>query len=1157
MPAPTNLEQLYSGYLRCDTRVFVAGEETNIITAPTINRGLSSVSARADIPVVEVPSTAALRSPVLIQQRLNNAPYLTTFKGIVYRFQRSHFPQRATINCIDYLYLAQFPAKQEFVWENVETAVIIGDLLTAAGITDFVVQETGWVVGTVYPVVLAVGQTYWSLIQELDNLEGYRTLSRPSGVIQRIRLPLFPGQAVSASYHYAANETPPGQLWVASATRGGAGVAGIRNRVVVRGILLPGVTEEIAVTLDEVVTLQYIPDSSTVVVEDSATLVNYEEDTDYEIDYDLGTFTAIAGGAISQGQYVIVGYGSHARWRNELLDVYDEEETEYVPVRMGAVPVEGTLVITTPDETTEYEEGVNYTVDYTTGILTPNFMAPMSSLVRARYHEAVDVAATELQVTRSGSNSALPPDIFQTEEISSVLVETHQRAALIATRVLLDQNRDADELNLNTGNNLELEIGRTITHENPALGLYEPTPFLVTDITGNGNMMSMRGIGGIGGELGYLDPIAPEALFDYRIFAIGDIAVLTLIDQSFDLNDDIEEWNWNAGGYGLENTVILTFDTSEDEAFLAQLQVKDATDLTSGVYAKLINLLGSQEDIDSGRYRALSIFQLRDASAALVMGGDRVYVGDASTDFNTQVNLSEIGAPYFSSALMYLSPERAMTRPWYDADNETFHGSHTFEEFSTAPDVFDVPHTLFISTLYGAASPADYDGYPLEPPSAAWLDYVTNHSIGGDPSWIWQWWDTVGPYGVIASQAVDDGSKRPGVYIQVFSLAPTVEGELPLLISESYFRYESLGEHTSAAPFAINPLFMDSPSSISYPPDPTVAANYPVEYQTVYGMPEEFLGSPNFTTTASRLRSRDVYRLDVADGFPGNPVWFTHSDNPIIFVALNWGVYGSSDLGNNWFVVREWADDVWTGDYLMDGEVTAIYRYGYKWGSVAGNDFNVALAITGRSVARDEEADNWYDYHTEGDVEPVIYRGHRQPLMILETGERPEFPEDTEVIQLIALIAEPGFVVNARWLVAPDDEGVWQVTELLYDYPIGAEEVDVEGDLDNYRFAPHPTEPNIFIISSKVPGEVGKYWAFRLVDGNTLEYLGVSDDPYPATGGSLLAVTDQQYVPVEGFDVYSDDVVGVKAEDASTDPIGFPAEAYNDGWWILPSDRGE
>jgi hypothetical protein len=64
MPAPTNLEQLYSGYLRCDSRVFIAGEEAEIITAPTINKGLSSISARADIPVIEIPSTAALQRPL-------------------------------------------------------------------------------------------------------------------------------------------------------------------------------------------------------------------------------------------------------------------------------------------------------------------------------------------------------------------------------------------------------------------------------------------------------------------------------------------------------------------------------------------------------------------------------------------------------------------------------------------------------------------------------------------------------------------------------------------------------------------------------------------------------------------------------------------------------------------------------------------------------------------------------------------------------------------------------------------------------------------------------------------------------------------------------------------------------------------------------------
>lgn len=1160
MPAPTLYEQLYSGYLRCHSRVFIAGEEVSTVVGhPTITRGLSSVAARADIIVTEWPAIASLRAPVLIQQRINNSPYITTFKGIVYRLQRSHFPRRATISCIDHLYLAQFPSKQEYVWENVESATVISDLLTACGIADFVVQPTGWIVGRVYPVTLAVGQPYWSLIEELDNLEGYRTLARPNGIVQRIRLPLFPGQAVTAFADYASPETPPGQLWVASATRGGPGAAGVRNRVVVRGIPLPGVTEEIAVTLDEVVTLQYIPDSGTVVVEDAETLVNFVEDTDFTIDYEAGTFTALASGSIAEAQYVLVAYGSQARWRSEMQTVYDTEEDEYVPVRLNAVPIEGSVLVTTPDGTTEYEEDTNYTIDYETGVLTPNEFEPMSTVVRVVYQEQVDVETTEIEITRSASNSALPPDTFQTEEISSVFIETHYQAALVATRVLLDQNRDADEINLSTANYLELEIASTITYENAKLDLNEPTPFLVTDTTGQGNMMQIRGIGGIGGGLGYLEPIAPEALFDYRIFAIGDIAVLTLIDQSFDLNDDIEEWNWNAEGYELEDTVTLTFDTSVDESFLAQLQVKDSTDLTSNVYAKEIDLTGAQRDIDTGRYRALTIFQLRDGNAALAMGGIRVYVGDASTDINTQENLAAIGSPYFSSSLMYLTPELAMVRPLWDGDELTFHGSHTFEELTTTPDIFDVPHTIYISTPYGYSSPANYDGYPLEPPTADWLSYLTGvgYGITSQSEWIWQWYDTISPYGVILSQALDEGVKAPGLYLQVFSLAPTSEGELPLLISESYFRYQSAGEFSTAVPFAINPYFMADPASIPYPTDPGVAANYPLAYQAAYGMPEEFLGSPNFSTLASRQKSRDVYRLDVVNTFPGNPVWFSHSSSPLIYVALNWGVYASSDLGNNWYSVYEWADDIWAGDYLMDGEVTPIYRYGYKWGSVAGNEYNVALAITGWSVARDEEADNWYDYHVEGAVEPVIYMGHRQPVLILETGERPEFPVDVDVRHIIALVGQPGFIVNARYLLVPDAEGVWQVTELTYDYPVGATEPDLFGDLENYRFTPHPTETDVFIVSSKAPGELGDYWAFRLVDDTTLEYLGESDDPYPATGGSLLAVTDQQYFPVEGLEIYSDDVAGVKAEDSPTDPIGLAAPETNDDWWQTPADRGE
>jgi hypothetical protein len=394
-------------------------------------------------------------------------------------------------------------------------------------------------------------------------------------------------------------------------------------------------------------------------------------------------------------------------------------------------------------------------------------------------------------------------------------------------------------------------------------------------------------------------------------------------------------------------------------------------------------------------------------------------------------------------------------------------------------------------------------------------------------------------------------SKRPGVYVQVFPMTPLDDNEPPPWSNEKYFRYQNVGEGRAGAAWAvfpINPLFMTTPATvIPFPDNNVLEGNYSAAYQLQYGMPEAALGAPTFLTDYPRETARDVY-VEVADAFPGQPIWL--SPEGVIWLALTNALYISHDQGATWSVYYGWADGYFAGDYLMDGEVTEVYRYGFKWGAVAGTTGFVAVCMTGWSVGRDTEADPWYNFHTDAALARV-YKGHRQPMYILPSAARPLFPEDIEVRDIIGLPDEVGFVVNGRWLVLYDEElATWSVAEIVYTHPVGVTPPDLLGT----RFIPHPSEPSIFLVS-----EVnGDYWAYRRTDPDgspaALTFLGQRDSPIPG-GGSYLAVTNQSTIPILPVTLVSSGVT-VKTTRATSEPGGYRDLLYPDTWWTDAEELG-
>jgi hypothetical protein len=1139
-----------AGVLKYTYEVEIAGEIHPLWGFPQINRDLSNISATTIIPNIGPwPSYAYDLAPLVVRMALNSNTLKTMFRGVVsHHGLKDHTPE-GNINGIDLLYLAQIPSPVERVWRAKYSHEIIADLLELSGITDYVIEETGWLMGTVEPIVLRKEQTPYSLIRDIDIAENCRTMSHPSGQIIRRQLPLYPGAAGSVRWKYASpQDIGAGELWITAAAVSESPFFTIKNRVVVEGITLPGVREQIDTLQGSAVSLGYVPDDGSVAVTSLDGSLSYVEDTDFEIDYTLGTFTSLGGGAIADGDDVIVSYNTGARRKSDTVTA------TAVVQQLTFVPLSGSVVVTgdAPGEVV-YVEDTDFEIDYEAGTITGISLAYNTEVTATvEYSHAVSVSSSPIRIVQKASHSSLPPGRYQTENvpINAALIQDPYRAALIAIMWLKNLNRTTLTLSLTGPTNLDMLIGDGLSYEDIEVNLPTATPFLVVGYSINGPDMSIRGVGGQGGEIGTLEPYAPFASFDWRALAVGDFVLLTLFSTSMDLNDDIVAYDWNADGYQSDSMIFMVFDTTEDEFFTASLQVKDATDLESNIYARGIDLLGSQEDIDSGRYRALTILQIDEGIAALVMSGHREFVGPGSEDVGVQGALIDTGGPYFSYTQRYLGPGRAVLLPRWNELEERFSGAHTFN----LGGLFDIPVRYYISTLYGGDPyTAEGDGKSFLPEETGWFDYASDNGLGGSPFWVWQHWDAaVAGVVSVADGVIGDAlSKRPGVYVQIFPMTPLEDTEMPPWSNETYFRYENVGEGRGAAAitiFPINPLFMTLPVTvIPFPDNAVLKSAYSDAYEEAYGMPESSLGQATFLTDYPRETARDVY-VEVDDAFPGQPIWI--SPEGTVWLALMGGIYISHDQGVTWNSYFGWADTYFAGDYTMDGEGSPVYRYGYKWGAVAGSGSFIAACITGWSVARDSEADPWYDFHTEATFAQV-YKGHREPLVILPSGATPTFPEDIEVRDIIGLPDEVGFVVNGTWMVLYDEDAEsWSVTEITYTHPIEIPPPDLLGT----RFTPHPSEPSIFLVS-----EVnGDYWAYRRTEPDgaptALTLLGKRDSPIPG-GGSYLAVTNQSTIPILPVTLVSQDDT-TKSTKATVEPGGYRDLLYADSWWVASREIG-
>lgn len=119
------------------------------------------------------------------------------------------------------------------VYESQTDGAIITNLCEAMAIPISLhdIEDSGWTMGTIYPVTCRVGQTPWSIIREIDELAFYWTASRNNGAVTR--RPLSCGSA-----DFSAEEG----VNIISASRSPLGTESIKNRWIVYGFEYQGAT---------------------------------------------------------------------------------------------------------------------------------------------------------------------------------------------------------------------------------------------------------------------------------------------------------------------------------------------------------------------------------------------------------------------------------------------------------------------------------------------------------------------------------------------------------------------------------------------------------------------------------------------------------------------------------------------------------------------------------------------------------------------------------------------------------------------------------------------------------------------------------------------------------------------------------------------------
>lgn len=220
-------------YLKLDADVRIGGTLVLDVIEIQVSAGVDQTNAESTIICTARPSSAEEGQPVTVRAGYNGElPQI--FGGEVVGIDWETWAPRIGVRCRDLLARTRLPwGGLERTYSNQDDAVIIRNVLEAYGVpaADAVIESSGKVRGTIQDVVLATGDTGWSLIERLDRLVGYRTFTAPNGMIYRRRVSGGTGATAAWTFDQAID------LLRAKRTRDATGIC---NQMTVTGLSYEG-----------------------------------------------------------------------------------------------------------------------------------------------------------------------------------------------------------------------------------------------------------------------------------------------------------------------------------------------------------------------------------------------------------------------------------------------------------------------------------------------------------------------------------------------------------------------------------------------------------------------------------------------------------------------------------------------------------------------------------------------------------------------------------------------------------------------------------------------------------------------------------------------------------------------------------------------------
>jgi hypothetical protein len=532
--------------------VDVASLGMRLLEPPKTDQALHQFCATCELKFNFIAEEVRVGARIQVVEELDG--YRTAiFTGTIMRPGGTSWPPRNMIWCSDALWDATQPRPDsagDLSFENVDDGAAIVTLLETKGLTNHSIISSNWTIGTLYRIILPRRTPPSVLMQRIDALASMWTMASGSGLIYRIPLPLFPGAPDAAAFNYAWGATGD-EYKVYDANWNGDGKEEIRNEVTVTGARL---------------TQDYEADALDVIPDDGFT--------------------------------------------------YDD------PVELGHLPIIGSVqVISDPGSgSVVFVEGDDYEIDYV-GVGDPlvgRITIPTGSAILDNFHTPLNVSYEYVlsesggQITASAGadNAYLDPGVRIPLPINDDLIQSFEQADRIVYEKLLENNRLAKRLSLVLPSNPALHVGQTITYRDPRRHMKLPnaTSFLVISISRQGKRMSVECIGGDGGEVTHLDPRPPIADFEYVVVRAPHSKVFLWLNAdrvAWDPDGDIASYAWedDENNTAAGPRASFVYDLDDTNTVTISLVVTDSTGLQSQVLSRTINLLGSQTDINEGRYQ--------------------------------------------------------------------------------------------------------------------------------------------------------------------------------------------------------------------------------------------------------------------------------------------------------------------------------------------------------------------------------------------------------------------------------------------------------------------------------------------------------------------------------------------------------------------------